>query len=435
MADDQDIRESEARILKLEAERKVLQDQLSGSYRTREWLKAGATAVGFLGLFITLLSALLQFNESRRVRSDERFEQAVKSLAGEKVAERLSGVSALNGFLAPEYSRESDALSALVNGLAIESDAVVRAAITDIFTHIGSRSIPVDALNSALSSLVNRNRTVGWMFLRSRKGDLRDFIMMVDPEEGKVAALGQAIVLLLRAGATNRDFSEIYCIACDFSGLQLKEADFSKARLPRSTFRKADLDGAIFVESDIQGADFTFANLRNARFSSRDYFQEGTYRYFGGTNFSCADLGGANFDGFNLLLLLEKSVGVAYPASLRFQNARLANARFSGSTFVVIMHDQSGEYAFPFPTAKDRPPGEVSAVDERGLYRGGPALMRASFASTGTDVIALNRFYNLRLKEMFANSDWKNAVLPESLRSLLEKEPPSQNLPASCEAQ
>jgi hypothetical protein len=178
----QDQRESEARILKLEAERKILLEQLSKDYQIREWLKSGATAVAFLGLLITAWSASLQLGDSRRARFDERFEQAVKSLAGDRTAERLGGVSALNGFLNAGSSRQNDALSALVNGLSIESDPVIRASIIDVFAQIKIGSVNQSAIDTALRSLVNRDRTVGWTFLRSHQGDLPSYVVEVEPD-------------------------------------------------------------------------------------------------------------------------------------------------------------------------------------------------------------------------------------------------------------
>ena len=417
----QERREAEARVLKLEAERKLLVDQASRSYQLREWVKAGATAVAFLGVLFTAGTALVQLSESRKARSDERFEQAVKNLAEDKPAQRLSGVSALNGFLTAKV-RQEDAMSALINALAIENEPVVRDAITDVFAHLDG-SVTESALNSALRATAARSRTVGRTVLRARGGHpLQVSLDDLEPQDGKLVSLGRVITSLMRSGATYNDLARIYCIGCDFGGIKVKGISFDGATLVHSTFERSEFINSSFRFAQLGGVDFRGTVLRGSKFSTStpgdgESDREGSAWRYAAPDFQCADLSDADFTEFDFEGFKNKSVKLSLNIAVpMFWDATLTNTDFRSATFLTLG---------PFPGTPPLPAKLLSAtaveIDGKGLGdKGGISLTRWKMGSGNSRRVDLQAYQEPQLKFQF-DLNWRQGKFDPAFQQLLER--------------
>ena len=130
-----------------------------------------------------------------------------------------------------------------------------------------------------------------------------------------------ADVRLVRFSASNLDRS-------DFRSTDLSGAEFSSTSLIDARFDGALLAMARFVHANLQGVSFANADLRDASFSSTESFA--------GTDFSGADIIGANFsyatnDGFTVQQLRS---------TRSYQQRDLSGVDFEGASFPGI--DLSG---------------------------------------------------------------------------------------------
>jgi hypothetical protein len=226
----------------------------------------------------------------------------------------MTGVSGLELFLVSDGSPllQKQALQFLVNGLSMETDARVHGAILDVLADLPPGRPSQDALDAALRTAIERNRSLtksvvgsrDRRILQEKKKTLAKFgiidlermdeeipakvlaalsteqyLALLDsehglferldpPEDVQLIALSTALQTLVARGATSADFKDIYCENCDFStaksleraifdGAYLGDANFAKVSLRGVSFRGADLGGTIFF-----GADLTNSDLR-----------------------------------------------------------------------------------------------------------------------------------------------------------------------------
>jgi hypothetical protein len=353
--------EAEARIAKLALEKDKLELEISALAESRtpggrfaELLRAGTVPVAFVGVLVTAIIGLGQFNSAQEARLDERFDKALTRLTSNSVQDRITGVSALALIASDKNTkRRSAALHALVDDAATESNQEVQDSIADVFRRLPHGQINVE-LNEPLSAALDHSRSLlaksivlsrriqnarSLAVVRSLLG-LRAEIAQEDapssqelsqlsiagkikyletksnpihdvPEDSKIRleSLSRLIIMIVNDGGRSKDFSHIYCEKCafprdvsfdevNFEGAFLSGADFSGASLKKVSFKNADIAGASFYGADLEGSDITTTGP----------FSPSVENMLMGRRFpvlACADLRGANLSG---MVLLEKTV-------------------------------------------------------------------------------------------------------------------------------
>jgi uncharacterized protein YjbI with pentapeptide repeats len=343
------------RTRKLGLETQLLERQI------RYWWLNLIPMLTIAGVVVTLFLGLLQINEGRRSRDDERFDKAVTRLGGLTASERLAGVAGLGLYLEPrEKAQHRPALHFLINALAVEPDPTVRGELLDTLSRLTPTVISQDDLNDALERLRDRNRS-----LYSRQRDIffakliHQTARATDPgndetslgqtsadDMASLRATAMAIAAMVRNGARTKDLSYIYCVACDFTGKtwDLMDPNFSKVADfahwgAKETLELSgtDFDGAILKHSNFIGAD-----LHDASFDGADLIQ---------VNFAGADLSGAKLTDYrqgDYLMASMVTTGYAFQAPLPdFTCADLSRADFTGAVFLGIFGDGSNNAVYP----------------------------------------------------------------------------------------
>ena len=347
--------EAQKRIEKLSLEQETLRlekrsllRQLSWTGVLLEWLKAATVPAAVLGVLVTYIVGLGQFREAEEARAADRFDKSLTRLASDKASDRITGISGLRLFLSePSQSRHTAALHFLINALSLETDPIVQSSILDVFTGQDVRGIEVAALNSALKTAVERDRSITASILASahtRVDELRrerlsqllkrpadqiampiaqqlldqlpfsDYLTLLTisswpfdrtaPSEFmSLKGLVGAINALIKIGAKVEDFSGIFCEDCDFkSAGSLPHSNFDNAFLYRAEFDHVDLNHSSFKDADIRQTSFFAADLSGANFSRRWTNLLATTWPQSLPIFECADLRGANLTGVVLML-------------------------------------------------------------------------------------------------------------------------------------
>ena len=321
-----------------------------------ETAKAISGPVAVVGLIVSLLIGQEQLRIANEARLEDRFQKEVAHLGSDSSGERLTGVAGLNLILADplEWRRHREAVSNLVNALAVEEDAVVRGALVDALAQLDPKNpkqVPLVAL--ALDLLVDRNRVLTALHEFSAEELTQEGIEQ-SASLGPIVASGKVLADLIRKGARKKDMAKIACMACDFSGPAvdlsdanlsgsiLANANFSGVNLERANLTDATLTGTHFVAADLSWAllgeslatssrydrlqyrsavveldkglfpDFKLAKLRDAKFGTRVLFGRALLRKKnwlgetvddGGAHFEEADLEGADLTTFQVLIL------------------------------------------------------------------------------------------------------------------------------------
>jgi hypothetical protein len=412
---------TELELEKLVLERRVLQRQLSTQGILLEWLKAAAVPVTLLGAILAFYIGFGQLKQSGEAQTAERFDKALTRLASEQPDQRMTGVEGIRLFLRvqePEWHLQ--ALSFLINTLALEKNTQVQGAILDAIVGIKPGQIEASSLNEALNTAVERNRSLARSILDSYKIGIQqnqwlrlakfglpdfprntktgpipekliselsfkqylDFISAehspfddMRTEEGvPLSGLSAAISALIRAGAKVTDFRGIYCRDCDFTPAKnldgvnfddsyLPSTDFSHLSLKQATFRNANLTRSIFFAADLTGADLS------EDFVVLDFY--GVRRGF--PYLECANLRGADLSGLALAEVYRYfSTIYSGDQSQRVLAPRLLSVQIDNSTKmktfdIVILTEVSDEFLKKYPTHP-----EVARLSQRSEMRDDP---------------------------------------------------------------
>lgn len=390
-------------IRKLQLETQSLSRQLSRLGFTLEWLKSAGVLVALIGVGVSLYIGFRQARQVEQDRLNERFDRALTRLASDKVNERITAVSGLGLFLTEHNkSLQGPALHFLVNAVSLESDPLVQSAILDIFKQLKPSQISEAAVNEALVTAVERNRSLatsirqGWddriaqeqktklagygrlkvqlqqmstpipqaliskltlkeylEFLEANRGL---FVGLEIKEQIRLEGLARLIPTLLELGANYKDFSQIYCGECDFTRVSdLSGAKFDQAYLNRADFSRLNLRDTSFVGAQLGGTNFFAADLSNAN------LRNNTSGWHGGYSnafplFECAILRGADLSGTPLMLYVrdfnttwegEQALELIVPAMLSTQID--GSTKLEGFSVIAIT-TVSDAYLSKYPT-------------------------------------------------------------------------------------
>ena len=341
------VNKTQLEIDKLELEIAALKYKRSFLGKAQDGIIAIGPLAALFALLWTIHAGLLQQEQQRLDAVSGRFERAYAKLGSQLPSERSSGVAQLSALLHTDGgSRDQEMLTALVNQLALDDNPAVGSAILNLFENL-DKGTGKAALDSALQSVVHLQNVLvqssgltpyelstAWrdergQFLITPSYDPKG---IRDPqpvsEYGQLDlenlfALKSALVSLMKAGATAREMSGIFCPHCDFgqlgvdaSGVSfrnaiLNDSKWNGLRMERADFQDAILDRSTFWASNLQHANFNQDKFnRNRQLSVEDR----VYRYAIPTNrvlvggmegtpdFTCADLSNATFENYPLLV-------------------------------------------------------------------------------------------------------------------------------------
>jgi uncharacterized protein YjbI with pentapeptide repeats len=434
--------EQRARIKKMDAETDLVIQQLSQRHQRYEWLKViagfGGLITAVAAVFGLLLSAsqwLESAESTRRLRVEERLDRSLTLMGGESPATRLAAVVSLSSFLKEDKEHAPQVLQALTNALAIEESLTVRNAIIAAIERLEPPDTSAAELSHALDSLVLVSRGL------TQEGDLwtsRRSSVYVTPNhatvESRALSVATAIAGLLHKGARSADMSRIYLSAVDLSGLNLAGiklddsilawTDFSHAELKNTSFKDADLEGVLFKNAHLTKADFSvsldiltakrrfnYVRIQMDRSESLRHAASAESLWISGPDFSCADLGGANFSGHPLLPIYSNDLKAVVRAHISFRDADITGANFSqlrGFGIVPVGQQVVGQ---PFPTiSSDSAWGsqDYYAVTELVLNSDAPLAPGPNYSQS------LNE-----LTSIFSGSNWRGATFDRSVREAL----------------
>jgi hypothetical protein len=219
-----------ATIRKTDLEAKLLEEQLSPSYRRRNTITMIAGASGLIIALVTVVGGLLSVygwfaeqNRTREIRIEERMERALNLLSEKRASQRTAAISALHSFLtASNANRNSQVLISIANALPLEDSGVVRNAMLSFFEDIDTEIVGKPAMDAALKSLVYNSRGLVLVSDLWRKRPENLYWIENDVKEGAaLQALARAMAVLLRKGAQSKDLSRTYLGRSDLSGVNL----------------------------------------------------------------------------------------------------------------------------------------------------------------------------------------------------------------------
>jgi uncharacterized protein YjbI with pentapeptide repeats len=348
---------------KLELEIKQLERANSKSNWILTLAPSLTALVAIVALAWTINSGTQQIRQTQNGQDQDRFDKALSRLGSASVSERLTGAAGLSLFFtADQRSRHAATLRFLATALVIEKDSSVRQAILDTFLHIDPAVVQQDAREDGLRTLLDLNRSALQVVVREKESSAQAVAMKSqDPDfENKVEGLrasGRAIVIFVKDGAAQRNFSGIDCTDCDFAAattaLDLSGSNFNHAILANSKFSGTRLSESSFEEADLAGTNFEGAILRNARFTgaAHNSYSVQQYQRSGdkpkAPNFACADMTGADFSGSLFFGVIESDTSnervAGYPD--------LFQANLDGANLSHI-----GLYALPLARSKSLPP-------------------------------------------------------------------------------
>jgi uncharacterized protein YjbI with pentapeptide repeats len=339
-----------------------------------EWAKAASGPVAVLGLIVSVVLGQLQLRTATETRLEDRFQKEVAHLGSSSSGERLTGVAGLSLILADpsEMQRHREAVSFLVNALAVEQDAVVRGALVSALAQLDPKDPRQGSLVAvALSLLVDRNRVLTGLHEFSAAELTREGIEK-SAGVGPIVATGKVLAGLIQRGARVKGVSlaAIACIACDFSGpaVDLSGVDLSSSVLADADFSYAHLEGATLTDALLTGTQFFGAHLRAAQLGVtgvlgvgdassryrrlRDQSALNYYKYALDEineslfpDFSCADLHDAQFEGRVLLGIEQGENEGLVDDAAKFEEANLEGADLMKFRLLYI-DNTPGHYFF-----------------------------------------------------------------------------------------
>jgi uncharacterized protein YjbI with pentapeptide repeats len=403
-----DTQKQNLEIEKLIRERKLLDRQLSTQGLLIEWLKAAAVPVTLLGAILAFYTGFGQLQQASRSQAADRFDKALTRLSGDRVEEKLTGISGLQLFLgSQDVQFQEQTLQYLVNALSLEKDDRIQGAILDTILGIKPEIVPQAALNSALSNVIARNRNLTELIDKSwRKQILAEQIRLVtsynidgvklDHDINEIPAaiiaklstdqylklislyhgefnqintentlilrgLIQAMEILFTKGALINDFHAIYCEACDFrSAKGLKDSNFDNSHLSRANFSHLDLHNSSFHNADVGGTDFfaadlSGANLRLSNSTLRNAIPSKGYAYMLPV-LECTTLYGADLTGQPLIFFARRTNADKTEEeinSVDFRQTRINSSTKMESFSVINVTEVTDSYLKKYPLDGD----------------------------------------------------------------------------------
>jgi uncharacterized protein YjbI with pentapeptide repeats len=287
-----------------------------------------AIILGFTGL----VRYLQERREELRKREDERFEQVVEALGGEREHERVGAAVLLPTFLRPGYERfftqvfnlAAGNLRALSPIEPVGSDALVaqRAeARTNFATH---------ALRQALATVFQDSYPLARTSLKRGSHEPQHSL-----SRRYLNAEGIDLDGVFLAGA---DFRGAWFRSGSFRGADLTAANLAdivleKGNLSEANVEQASLCGSNLINANLSGAKLTSADLSGARADRANFsgaaMEEITM--IGGT------VAGANFFNANLARATFRDVDFgSLPDGDQYTNVEEA-ANFDGATFIGMI--------------------------------------------------------------------------------------------------
>jgi hypothetical protein len=148
-----------AEVEKLNAEIRIIKDQLSLKYNLREWLKA-ITGIAALGALLwSVITGFDQLQQARQDKQRDALERALNRLVSANAVERVVGANSVRAFLSGyDVRQRSIALISLAGAIAQEHDVSARSSVLAAFRDLGS--VPKTDLQYALSIVFEANRTL-----------------------------------------------------------------------------------------------------------------------------------------------------------------------------------------------------------------------------------------------------------------------------------
>jgi uncharacterized protein YjbI with pentapeptide repeats len=310
---------------KLRLEVRQLEQATSASARRLELIKAWVppltTLVTIGALIWAINSGTTQMRQTQNGQDQDRFDKAISRLGSNSVSERLTGASGLSLFLTSDQtSRHAATLRFLGTALVIEKDNNVRQAILDTFSHMNPTIVNQVAREDGLQTLLDLNRAAVKSLIGGQQGiGNSKTTKRLEPDlQGQIEALrasAKAIVIFIKKGTPQRNFSGIDCTDCDFSSdtrpLDLSGSNFEHAVLTNANFTRAKLSGSWFDGAYLQRANFEGADLRRAHFTGTPHESYTVQEYVHSgdrpdpPNFACANASEADFTGSLLFGVID----------------------------------------------------------------------------------------------------------------------------------
>jgi uncharacterized protein YjbI with pentapeptide repeats len=243
------------------ADRYILENQLFDA----ENAARSTLALIFGAAGVLLSSAIIwrRFEQSRELKTHERFASAVEQLGGARAdggprtEARLGGIYALER-LALESEREYWPIMEVLTAY-VRDNAAFRSSDRPL---LAGAPVHPSADIQAVMAVLGRRKVPHAATLDKRLLDLRE------------------------TDLRGANLSGVRLDGVTLYGAHLEQADATRAVLSRSNLREAWLSGATLSEVDLQGASLSKANLEGARLN--------------GANLERADLSGANLRGADL---------------------------------------------------------------------------------------------------------------------------------------
>lgn len=248
--------ERTARLAKLQLEIALLERQLSPRFEAWERRKAHATFAGFVAAMVAvaglILSSYQWVTTSRRTTQaalNDRIAHYLDQLASPSVPARLNAVASLASLVTEADARKPQVLRAFINDLAVEDSPLVRSALVSALLQPSARTIPKPDLDSLLEAALTMNRALVVEGRLLESGRRSPYEQPKSPAEYRADSVAEAIRVLLRHGATSRNFSRTYLWGVDLRKLDLRSANFDRAILSWARFDSANLTGASFNDA------------------------------------------------------------------------------------------------------------------------------------------------------------------------------------------
>jgi uncharacterized protein YjbI with pentapeptide repeats len=245
--------------------------------------------------FLSFIRYLQSRQEELRKREDERFEQVVAALGGERDQERVGAAVLLPTFLRSGYERFYVQVFNLAAGnlRALPAPRVRNSAAAVVAPQLSGES--VTALRQALVTVFQDAYPLARKTL-ARPVQHRQTRQYLNAEGVRLDGAFLASVELQTAWLRGASFCGSDLTAANLTDAVLENADMSEARLDQAMLRGSNLISSNFAYARLNGADLSDARIDTADFS---FASLSDITMIGGTaigvDFSHAELSGATF--------------------------------------------------------------------------------------------------------------------------------------------